>query len=83
MGFFLFATPSRLTLGPTHPFIRWAPGALSPWLKMPGHEADDSPSHRAKFKNAWNSTSTPQYEIVVWYSIKHRDDFTFYIRLHL
>jgi len=34
-------------------------GALTPWTKRPGHEADYSPPSSAEVKNAWNYTSTP------------------------
>jgi hypothetical protein len=28
-------------------------------------------------KNAWSYTITPPYAFMMWYLIKHRDDFTF------
>jgi hypothetical protein len=58
LGNFLFATASRLDLGPTRPPIQWVPAALSLGVKRPGREADHSPSS-AEVKNAWNHTSTP------------------------
>jgi hypothetical protein len=39
---FLFSTASRMALGPTEPPIQWVPGALSPRVKRPGREADNS-----------------------------------------
>jgi hypothetical protein len=54
--FFLFATASRPSLGPTQP-IKWVPGTLSPEVKRWGREADHSPPSSAEFKNAWGYTS--------------------------
>jgi hypothetical protein len=59
LGFFLFTIESRTVLGPTQPPIQWAPGALSLGVKLPGREADHSPSSSAEVKNAWSYTSTP------------------------
>jgi hypothetical protein len=42
-GIFLFATASKLDLGPTQPPIQWVAGILSPGLKWPGREANHSP----------------------------------------
>jgi hypothetical protein len=58
LGIFLFTTASRPALWPTQPPIQWVPGALSPRVKRPGREADQSPPSSAKFKNAWSYTST-------------------------
>jgi hypothetical protein len=41
MGFFLFAPRSDRLLGP--PRIEWVMGALTPGIKRPGREADNSP----------------------------------------
>jgi hypothetical protein len=32
-----------------------------------------------RLKNVWSYTSTPQYVLMVWYLVKHRDNFTFYL----
>jgi len=56
-GYFLFATASRLVLGPTKSLIQRVPGALSPGVERPGHEADHSPTS-VEVKNAWSYTST-------------------------
>jgi len=45
--------------GPTHVFILWVPGALSPVVKRPWREADYSPPSSADVKNAWIGNSTP------------------------
>jgi hypothetical protein len=39
----------------------WVPGALSPDVKRPGREADDSPPTSAEVKKIWIYTSTPPY----------------------
>jgi len=59
MGFFLFATMSRLAPMPTQPSVHWLLGELKQGVKWPGHEADHLPPSSAEVKNAWNYTSTP------------------------
>jgi hypothetical protein len=46
-GFFLFATTSRLALGPTQLPMQGVPGALSLGVKRLGREADNSPPSSA------------------------------------
>jgi hypothetical protein len=41
---FLFSTAPKPALDPTHSPIEWVRKALSPGLKRPGREADNSPS---------------------------------------
>jgi hypothetical protein len=77
MRIFLFTTASRTALVPTQPPLQWVPEALSLAIKRPERESGHSPSSSAEVKNAWNSTSTPQYIFVAWCSVKHRDNFTF------
>jgi hypothetical protein len=55
MGFFLFATASKLSLEHTQLPIRWILGALPPVVKRPGHEADHLPPTCAEVKNATSS----------------------------
>jgi hypothetical protein len=55
---FLFFKSSRVALGPTQPPIQWAPGALSPGVKRPGPEADQSPPTSAEVKKMWLYIST-------------------------
>jgi hypothetical protein len=50
-----------------------------PGVKRPGREADHSPPSSAEVKNAWSYTSIPQYVFMAWCSVKHRDNFTFYL----
>jgi hypothetical protein len=37
LGIFFFTTTLRLALGPTHPPIQWAPGAVSMGVKLTIH----------------------------------------------
>jgi hypothetical protein len=56
-GYFLFATASRRTLGPTQPPIQWVQDALSRKVKQPGPEADHRSPSSAEVKNEWSYTS--------------------------
>jgi hypothetical protein len=66
--------------------IHWEPGALTPGVKRPGREADNSPPSSVEVRNAWNYTSTsptrPSWCLIkedvfmAWYLVKHRDNFT-------
>jgi hypothetical protein len=76
-GIFLFTTAPRTALGPTQPPIQWVPGTISLGVKRPGREADHSPLSSAEVKNASSCTSTPQYVLVAWCLVKHRDNFIF------
>jgi hypothetical protein len=38
---------------------QWVPGSLSPEIKRPKREADNSHPPSTEVKNAWNYTSTP------------------------
>jgi hypothetical protein len=78
LGIFLFTTVSRTALGTTQPPIQWVLlGAVSLGVKLPGREADNSPSSSAEVTNAWSYTSTPQYVFIAWCFVKHSDNFTF------
>jgi hypothetical protein len=59
LGIFLITTAFRPALGPNQPTIQWVPGALSLGIKLPGREADPSPTSSTKVKNASSYTSTP------------------------
>jgi hypothetical protein len=48
--FLLFATASRMTLGPTQPPIQWVPGALSLGVKRPRRETEHLPPSSAEVK---------------------------------
>jgi hypothetical protein len=52
---------ARPALGSTQPPTQWEPGALSPGVKRPGHEADHSPPTSAEFKNIGVCIPTPKY----------------------
>jgi hypothetical protein len=81
LGIFLYTTASRPALGPTQPPIQWIPGALSLGVKRPGREADHSSQSSAEVKNAWRYTSTPQYAIMAWCSVKAQGQLYLYFPL--
>jgi hypothetical protein len=83
LGIFLFITTSRPSLGPTQPPIQWVPGAVSLGVKRPGHEADLSPPSSAEVKNAWRYSSTPQYALIPWCSVKAQGKLYLYLYLYL
>jgi hypothetical protein len=56
-----FFMSSRPAVGPTNPPIQWVPGSLSPGVKRPGDETDNSTSTNAAVKKTWFYTSTPPY----------------------
>jgi hypothetical protein len=56
-------------------------GVVSPGVKRPGREADQSSPSNAEVKNALSYTSTPPYIVIAWYLVKHRDNFTFTLPL--
>jgi hypothetical protein len=58
MAFLLFPPVSRPALRPTQPFIQWVPRTLTPGLKRPEREADNSPPSIAEVKNVWSYTPT-------------------------
>jgi hypothetical protein len=57
---FLSSRSSRPALGSTKLPTQWVPGALSPGVKRPGCEANQSPTS-AEVKKIWIFTSTPPY----------------------
>jgi hypothetical protein len=61
VGSTIFSTSSRLALGPTQPPLQWVPGAFSPGVKRPGHEADHSAPTNVEGKKMWIHTATPPY----------------------
>jgi hypothetical protein len=61
-------------VGPTQSPIQWVPGALSPGVKLPGHEADNSPLSIAEVKN---SGATPPPPTSSWHYV-----FYTIVRIH-
>jgi len=59
LGFFIFATVSRLVLVPTQHPVQWVLRAFPPVVKQLGHEGDHSPPSHAMVKDAWSYTSVP------------------------
>jgi hypothetical protein len=57
--------------------------AVTPGLRRPVREPDRSPPSNAEVKNAWSYALTPPYVLMVWYLIKHRDNFTFTLVISL
>jgi len=51
-------------------------GIFPPMIKLPEREDDHSPPSVVEVKNAWSSTSIPQYVFMVSCLIKYRDKFT-------
>jgi hypothetical protein len=51
-------------LGSTQPPIQWVRVAVSPGVKRPGRDADNSPPSSAEVKNTWSYTSTPPYLVI-------------------
>jgi hypothetical protein len=58
---FLLSTAFRAAPEPTQPPIQRASSALSPGVKGPGLEANQSPPTSAELKNACIYTATPAY----------------------
>jgi hypothetical protein len=54
-----FSTSSRPSLGSTQPPIQLVPGAVSPGVKQPRRETDQSPPATPEAKGMLTSTSTP------------------------
>jgi hypothetical protein len=52
-------TRDRPTRGPTQLPIQWVPGTLSPEVKRPGREADNSPAFSAEVKNGGDTLPFP------------------------
>jgi hypothetical protein len=73
MGLFSFAAASWPALGPTQPPTQWVPR-----VKWQGRESNHSPPSRAKVKNAWDYTSTPQYLFMAWCLDKRKENFTLF-----
>jgi hypothetical protein len=61
VGARIFTSPCRpdRLWGPPKPPIQCVPGVLSPGVKRPGREADNSPSTSAEVKKTLIYTSTP------------------------
>jgi hypothetical protein len=69
---YLFATVSRLALGPTQPPIHWVPGAISAGVKWPVPEANHVSPSSVEVKNAWSYTSPPPYFAISRYLYTYR-----------
>jgi hypothetical protein len=67
MGFYLFATASKLALQPTQLPIQCVTAALYPEVKWLEREAHHSPPSSDENKNEWSYTSTPQCVFKAWH----------------
>jgi hypothetical protein len=47
----MFLTALRPTLEPARPSVQWVLRALSPWVKLPGHDADHLTPNSVEIKN--------------------------------
>jgi hypothetical protein len=65
-GISLFATASRPALGPLTLWSNGYCGLFPSRVKLPGREADHSPSSSAEVKNAWSYISYPPYRDRIW-----------------
>jgi hypothetical protein len=74
---FLFATVSRMGMGPTQPPIQWVPGLLSLGVKQLKHEADHSPHLVLRSGMHGPIFPFPQYIFMVWCLVRHKENFTF------
>jgi len=62
------------TVSGTHPTCySMDTGGCLRGVKLSGREADNPPPASAEVKNAWSYISTPQYVLVPWCLVKHRD----------
>jgi hypothetical protein len=68
---YLFATASKLVLGPTHLPIGWILGALSLEVKLGWGMKLTTHLHPVP-KNAWSYLSIPPYVFMTGYLVKHR-----------
>jgi hypothetical protein len=73
-GIFVFVTAPRLALVTAVQRIPWD---LFLGVQRPLRETDHSAPSSAAVNNAWNFTSILPYASMVWWLVKHRDNFTF------
>jgi hypothetical protein len=72
---FLYFTASRPALGFTQPPIQWVLGTVSPGVKQPGCETDNSPPSSVEVKNGGAIPALPHT------SSWHKDNSTFYLHI--
>jgi hypothetical protein len=69
---------SMYTGNVAHPApIYWIQGALSPWLKRPGREADDVLPSDTEMKYEWSYTTTLPYALLAWTGTALRMGFVY------
>jgi hypothetical protein len=67
----LFATKSRLALGPTQPSMQLAP-EFFPRGKRPEREDDDTLHSSAEVNNVWSYNSTSPYVCMTWSLVEYQ-----------
>jgi hypothetical protein len=63
---FLFPITNILSVGPTEPIIHWVVGAVSPWQKWAGYEANQFSQSSAKVKK--EKTIPPLPHTLIWHA---------------
>jgi hypothetical protein len=59
-GIFFYYTASKQALGPTQTPIQWIRETITPGIKQPGREADQSPPSSAQVKNGGAIPALPR-----------------------
>jgi hypothetical protein len=67
----MFSKTPRPALGPNQPPTRMVQWVISPGVKRPERETDDSLPTRAEVKNEWSYTSTPIYAFMAFTGTLH------------
>jgi hypothetical protein len=75
----LLFSNSKLVLVPTQPSVPWVPGSLTPGIKRPANEGDQSPQSIAENRNRWSFTSTPHYIVITQFFVKPMPALFFWI----
>jgi len=80
--YYILATMSRQTLGPTHSPIQLVPGALSAGVNRLNSRISWAtlPLPYTSWRGAYLSTG---FVFMAWYLVKHRHNFTFTLYLYI
>jgi hypothetical protein len=74
---YLFPKAYRLALRRIRHIIQQVNGVISSAVKWLGNEHNSSLPNSVKVKNAWSYTTIPTQAFMEWYSMMHRENFTF------
>jgi hypothetical protein len=80
---FLLSMAFGPTLWPIQTPVQWAPGSLSPMLKLARHDAHHSPQFMPRLRMAWSCCLTPPYAFMKCCLIKNRHKFHFTHRCYV